>query len=151
MKCNNCNRNAFTTAPTGLSGVPTESSQPVCHIHYAEWLFNQPDANGIVGVGDGLYYAPVHLMPAVDDGRTFEVAVNIPPASTLGSLLPEDYAKQLEYVESELFDEITGANYNGDAPVGYVVVDADADDEYFQTWGAFAEHSVTGKATPQEA
>ena len=150
MKCNNCDRNAFTTAPTGLSGVPTESSQPACHVHYSEWLFNQPDVDGIVGVGGGLYYAPVHLMPSIDSDRTYEVAVNIPPTSTLGERLPDGYDEHLEYVESELFDEVTGANYNGDRPVGYVVVDVNAEDEYFQTWGVFAEHSLTGKATPNQ-
>lgn len=147
--CESCDRNATTTAPTGLSGAPTENATALCEVHYAEWLFNQAGVDGLVGVGGGLFYVPVHLMPSPDGDRTFEVAANIPPKSTLGERLPEDYVKQLEYVEDELFAEVTGAHYDGDSPIGYIVVDADAATEYFQTWGVFAEHSVSGEATPK--
>ena len=133
---------------TGLSGAPTESALPLCEVHYAEWLFNQADVDVAVGVGDGLFYVPVHLMPTAEPGQTFRVAVNIPPTSALAERLPDGYDKHVQYVEDELFSEVTGVNYDGDSPVGYVVVDVDADDEHFQTWGVFAEHSVDGVATP---
>jgi len=147
-KCGECEREAYTGVALSMSGPPAESTVPMCQVHYAEYLFDQPDVDGVVGVGDGLFFIPVHLMADTTDEMMFEVAVNIPPNSRIGQELPEGYFEDLEYIEDELFEEVTGVNYDGDDPVGYVIVDVNAEDEHFQTWGVFAEHSVTGEATP---
>lgn len=141
--CEHCDSIASETTFSGMSGPRGDVETPVCHAHYAQWLFGKEGAECIQPHAKSLCYVPVVLAPSVDNDRLWAAMVKqvkvddewIDQHIIGGHELLNDVVNE---IQKELF--VSQDNYDKGGAVGFLLIDLEAEHDSIMTYGALPKN-----------